>query len=70
METTYQYLIRMLAHEMKNYADRKLDEYNVTQEQSHTLGYIYRHKDKSITQNELLKTFQRKGSTVSSTLKV
>ncbi|MCJ1655688.1 MarR family transcriptional regulator [Staphylococcus sp. NRL 16/872] len=69
MEATYQYLIRMLAHEMKNYADRKLDEYNVTQEQSHTLGYIYRHKDKSITQNELLKTFQRKGSTVSSTLK-
>lgn len=44
MDATYQYLVRMLAHEMKHYADRKLDEYNVTQEQSHTLGYMYRHK--------------------------
>lgn len=69
MDATYQYLVRMLAHEMKRYADRKLDEYNVTQEQSHTLGYMYRHKDRGITQNELLKTFKRKGSTVSSTLK-
>lgn len=69
MEATYQYLVRMLAHEMKHYADRKLDEYNVTQEQSHTLGYIYIHKDQGITQNELLKTFKRKGSTVSSILK-
>ena len=41
MDATYQYLVRMLAHEMKHYADRKLDEYNVTQEQSHTLGYMY-----------------------------
>lgn len=69
MDATYQYLVRMIAHEMKHYADRKLDEYNVTQEQSHTLGYMYRHKDRGITQNELLKTFKRKGSTVSSTLK-
>lgn len=69
MDATYQYLVRMLAHEMKHYADRKLDEYNVTQEQSHTLGYMYRHKDRGITQNELLKTFKRKGSTISSTLK-
>ncbi|MCD9074923.1 MarR family winged helix-turn-helix transcriptional regulator [Staphylococcus haemolyticus] len=69
MDATYQYLVRMLAHEMKHYADRKLDKYNVTQEQSHTLGYMYRHKDRGITQNELLKTFKRKGSTVSSTLK-
>ena len=69
MEATYQYLVRMLAHELKHYDDRLLDEYNVTQEQSHTLGYIYRHKDQGITQNELLKTFKRKGSTVSSILK-
>lgn len=61
MDATYQYLVRMLAHEMKHYADRKLDEYNVTQEQSHTLGYMYRHKDRGITQNELLKTFKKKG---------
>lgn len=44
MDATYQYLVRMLAHEMKHYADRKLDEYNVTQEQSHTLGYMYSTK--------------------------
>ena len=44
MNYTYQYLIRTLAHEMKRYADRKLDEYGITQEQSHTLGYLYRHQ--------------------------
>ena len=33
MNYTYQYLIRTLAHEMKRYADRKLDEYGITQEQ-------------------------------------
>lgn len=69
MEYNYQYWIRMLAHEMKHYADRKLDEFDVTQEQGHTLGYLYRHQQQNITQNELLKIFGRKASTVSSTLK-
>lgn len=41
MEVTYQFLLRSLAHEMKNYADRRLDDFGITQEQSHTLGYIY-----------------------------
>ena len=40
MDATYQYLVRMLAHEMKHYADRKLDEYNVTQEQK---SYVRLH---------------------------
>ncbi|MEX2949544.1 MarR family transcriptional regulator [Staphylococcus warneri] len=69
MELTYQFLLRSLAHQMKNYADRRLDDFGITQEQSHTLGYIYRHQDKGISQKDIMKTFDRKGSTVSSILK-
>lgn len=69
MELTYQFLLRSLAHQMKNYADRRLDNFGITQEQSHTLGYIYRHQEKGISQKDIMKTFDRKGSTVSSILK-
>ncbi|WNF17705.1 MarR family transcriptional regulator [Staphylococcus warneri] len=69
MELTYQFLLRSLAHQMKNYADRRLDDFGITQEQSHTLGYIYRHQEKDISQKDIMKTFDRKGSTVSSILK-
>ena len=54
MELTYQFLLRSLAHQMKNYADRRLDDFGITQEQSHTLGYIYRHQDKGISQKDLM----------------
>ena len=37
MNLTFQYLIRSLAHQMKNYADKRLDDFGITQEQSHTL---------------------------------
>lgn len=70
MELTYQFLLRSLAHQMKNYADRRLDDFGITQEQSHTLGYIYRHQEKGISQKDIMKTFDRKGSTVSSILKI
>ena len=69
MELTYQFLLRGLAHQMKNYADRRLDDFGITQEQSHTLGYIYRHQDKGISQKDLMHFFDRKGSTVSNILK-
>lgn len=69
MELTYQFLLRSLAHQMKNYADRRLDDFGITQEQSHTLDYIYRHQEKCISQKDIMKTFDRKGSTVSSILK-
>lgn len=69
MELTYQFLLRSLAHQMKNYADRRLDDFGITQEQSYTLGYIYRHQEKGISQKDIMKTFDRKGSTVSSILK-
>ena len=55
---------------MKNYADKRLDDFGITQEQSHTLGYIYRHQEEGMTQKTLLEAFDRKGSTVSSTLKI
>ena len=51
MNLTFQYLIRSLAHQMKNYADKRLDDFGITQEQSHTLGYIYRHQEEGMTQN-------------------
>ncbi|BBD89225.1 MULTISPECIES: MarR family winged helix-turn-helix transcriptional regulator [Staphylococcus] len=70
MNLTFQYLIRSLAHQMKNYADKRLDDFGITQEQSHTLGYIYRHQEEGMTQKTLLEAFDRKGSTVSSTLKI
>ena len=69
MGLTYQFLLRSLAHQMKNYADRRLDDFGITQEQSHTLGYIYRHQEKGISQKDIMTTFDRKGSTVSSILK-
>ncbi|MBY6178438.1 MarR family winged helix-turn-helix transcriptional regulator [Staphylococcus warneri] len=69
MELTYQFLLRSLAHQMKNYADRRLDDFGITQEQSHTLGYIYRHQNKGISQKDLMHFFDRKGSTVSNILK-
>lgn len=69
MDLTYQFLLRSLAHQMKNYADRRLDDFGITQEQSHTLGYIYRHQDKGISQKDLMHFFDRKGSTVSNILK-
>ena len=69
MNYTYQYLIRTLAHEMKRYADRKLDEDGITHEQSHTLGYLYRHQHDGISQQDLSKAFNRKGATVSATVK-
>lgn len=69
MELTYQFLLRSLAHQMKNYADRRLDDFGITQEQSHTLGYIYRHQDKGLSQKDLMHFFDRKGSTVSNILK-
>lgn len=69
MNLTFQYLIRSLAHQMKNYADKRLDDFGITQEQSHTLGYIYRHQEEGMTQN-IIRSLDRKGSTVSSTLKI
>lgn len=69
MDFAYQYLIRTLAHEMKRYADQKLEEFGITQEQSHTLGYLHRHQNENISQQDISETFNRKGATVSSTLK-
>ncbi|WP_019166034.1 MarR family winged helix-turn-helix transcriptional regulator [Staphylococcus delphini] len=69
MDFPYQYLIRTLAHEMKRHADRKLDEFGITQEQSHTLGYLYRHQNDRISQQDISIAFNRKGATVSATVK-
>jgi len=69
LEESYGYLFRMLGHEMKRKADQRLKSYDITNEQGHTLGYIYAHQQDGLTQNDIVVSLQRKGSTVSSLLK-
>lgn len=45
MEFTYSYLFRMISHEMKQKADQKLEQFDITNEQGHTL-VIFMHINK------------------------
>ncbi|WP_336865623.1 MarR family transcriptional regulator [Peribacillus frigoritolerans] len=65
-EANYQFLIRMLGHQMKQLGDKKLEAYNITSEQGHALDYLVTHRDENITQKHMEKVFQRKGSSISS----
>ncbi len=49
MEFTYSYLFRMISHEMKQKADQKLEQFDITNEQGHTLGYLYAHQQDGLT---------------------
>lgn len=69
MEYTYSYLFRMLGHELKRKADQKLEQFDITNEQGHTLGYLYAHQQDGLTQNDIANALQRKGPTVSNLLK-
>ncbi|ANZ34422.1 MarR family winged helix-turn-helix transcriptional regulator [Staphylococcus carnosus] len=69
MEFTYSYLFRMLSHEMKQKADQKLEQYDITNEQGHALGYLYAHQQDGLTQNDIAHALQRTRPTVSSLLK-
>ncbi len=69
MKLTYQFLLRTLSHQMKQAADHKLDEFGVTAEQGHTLSYIYRFEDKQLSQNDLERVFQRRGSSISNSVR-
>lgn len=69
MEFTYSYLFRMISHEMKQKADQKLEQFDITNEQGHTLGYLYAHQQDGLTQNDIAKALQRTGPTVSNLLK-
>ena len=68
MEFTYSYLFRMISHEMKQKADQKLEQFDITNEQGHTLGYLYAHQQDGLTQNDIAKALQRTGPTVSNLL--
>lgn len=65
----YQFMIRTLGHQMRLFADRKLEDFGITAEQGHTLSFIYRMEDRPVTQNDMQRFFQRKGSTMSSIVK-
>ncbi|EHJ07639.1 MarR family winged helix-turn-helix transcriptional regulator [Staphylococcus simiae] len=69
MEMTYSYLFRMLSHAMKQKADQKLEQFDITNEQGHTLGYLYAHQQDGLTQNDIARALQRKGPTVSNLLR-
>ncbi|HDC5954870.1 TPA: multidrug efflux transporter transcriptional repressor MepR [Staphylococcus aureus] len=69
MEFTYSYLFRMISHEMKQKADQKLEQFDITNEQGHTLGYLYAHQQDGLTQNDIAKALQRTGPTVSNLLR-
>lgn len=69
MEFTYSYLFRMISHEMKQKADQKLEHFDITNEQGHTLGYLYAHQQDGLTQNDIAKALQRTGPTVSNLLR-
>lgn len=65
-EANYQFLIRMIGHQMKQLGDKKLEAYNITSEQGHALDYLVTHRGENITQKHMEKVFQRKGSSISS----
>lgn len=69
MEFTYSYLFRMISHEMNQKADQKLEQFDITNEQGHTLGYLYAHQQDGLTQNDIAKALQRTGPTVSNLLR-
>lgn len=68
MATTIQYLLRLITNEMKLKADQLLEPYHVTLEQAQTMRFIFESETGSVTQNDLIQIFNRKGSTVSSAL--
>lgn len=65
-KTNYQFQIRNIGHIMKQLGDQKLEQYGLTSEQGHVVGYLVGHMEENITQKELEKVFQRKASTISS----
>lgn len=69
MATSIQYLLRMITNEMKLKADQLLEPYHVTLEQAQTMRFIFESETGSVTQNDLIQIFNRKGSTVSSALR-
>ncbi len=40
---------------MKQKADQKLEQFDITNEQGHTLGYLYAHQQDGLTQNDIAK---------------
>ncbi|WP_025692116.1 MarR family winged helix-turn-helix transcriptional regulator [Paenibacillus zanthoxyli] len=63
---TFQYQFRTIGHKLKMLGDKKLESYDLTLEQAHLIDYLYHHEEKGISQKDIERVFQRKGSTVSS----
>ncbi|MGE7932199.1 MarR family winged helix-turn-helix transcriptional regulator [Viridibacillus arvi] len=51
---------------MKTIGDKKLETYNLTIEQARFIGYLFLHEDEGISQKDMERAFQRKGSSISS----
>lgn len=69
-EFTYQYFFRAISHKLKLIGDEKLNKYELTHYQAWILGYINIHESEGISQVDLEKQVQRKGSSITNMLKV
>ncbi|WP_441875528.1 MarR family winged helix-turn-helix transcriptional regulator [Paenibacillus sp. 2TAB26] len=66
IEHTLQYQVRAIGHKLKNYADKKLEAHGITFEQAKLIEYVFHHEEKGVSQKDLERAFQRKGSSISS----
>ncbi|OMC79235.1 hypothetical protein BK130_18790 [Viridibacillus sp. FSL H8-0123] len=65
-DVTFQHQFITIGHRMKTIGDKKLETYNLTLEQARFIGYLFQHEDEGISQKDMERAFQRKGSTISS----
>lgn len=68
--STYQFLFRSISHQLKLIGDEKLDKYELTNYQARILGYINMNEENGVSQVDLEKVTNRKGSSITSMLKV
>ncbi|KOO51924.1 hypothetical protein AMD00_05715 [Viridibacillus arvi] len=65
-DETLQHQFRTIGHRLKTIGDKKLETYNLTIEQARFIGYLFLHEDEGISQKDMERAFQRKGSSISS----
>lgn len=68
--STYQFLFRAISHQLKLVGDEKLEKYKLTNYQARILGYIDVNEETGVSQVDLEKVINRKGSSITSMLKV
>ncbi|MGG7076621.1 MarR family winged helix-turn-helix transcriptional regulator [Clostridium sardiniense] len=67
---TFQYLFRAISHHLKKIGDEGSDSFGLTGYQARMVSYIAENEHKGLSQSDLEKAFDRKGSSITSMLKV